>query len=75
MNESLLNSSVALAFGSAVVTFIALFILVPLLHGLARAFYVYTIIEERQCKVYVLFGKVISIALHVCDNEILVCVI
>ena len=61
MNESLLNSSVALAFGSAVVTFIALFILVPLLHGLARAFCVYTIIEERQCKVYELFGKVVAV--------------
>src|SRR5215471_6302849 len=61
MNESLLSSSVALAFGSAVVTFIALFILVPLLHGLARAFCVYTIIEERQCKVYELFGKVVAV--------------
>src|SRR5499427_8817735 len=61
MNESLLNSSVALAFGSAVVTFIALFILAPLLQGLARAFCVYTIIEERQCKVYELFGKVVAV--------------
>ncbi len=41
-------------------TFIGLFILVPILLGLAQLFGVYTIVAERQCKVYVLFGKVIG---------------
>jgi regulator of protease activity HflC (stomatin/prohibitin superfamily) len=42
-------------------TFFGLFILFPILFGLARFFGLYTIVEERQCKVYVLFGKVITV--------------
>src|SRR3974377_561897 len=61
MNESLLNSTLVHGFISAVITFFAMFILVPLLQGLARAFCVYTTIEERQCKVYELFGKVVAV--------------
>ncbi len=34
---------------------------VPVALGLARLFGFYTIVEERQCKVYVLFGKVIGV--------------
>jgi regulator of protease activity HflC (stomatin/prohibitin superfamily) len=34
-------------------------VVVPLLSGFARAFGFYTILQERQCKVYVLFGKVV----------------
>ena len=41
-------------------TFVGLFVLVPILLGLARLFGFYTIVRERQCKVYVLFGKVIG---------------
>ncbi len=41
-------------------TFFGLFILLPILFGLARLFGLYTIVRERQCKVYVLFGKVIG---------------
>ncbi len=41
-------------------TFFGLFILVPLLLGIAQLFGFYTIVSERQCKVYVLFGKVIG---------------
>jgi len=44
---------------AAVVTFIGLFILGPLVSGLCRAFGFYTVVQERQCKVYVLFGKVV----------------
>ena len=43
--------------------FISLFactILVPLALALARTFGIYTIVNEGQCKVYVLFGKVIA---------------
>jgi regulator of protease activity HflC (stomatin/prohibitin superfamily) len=41
-------------------TFIGLFFLVPMVLGLARLFGFYTLVQERQCKVYVLFGKVIG---------------
>ena len=45
---------------AAAATFLGMFILMPLFFGLARAFGLYTIVGERQCKVYVLFGKVVS---------------
>jgi regulator of protease activity HflC (stomatin/prohibitin superfamily) len=49
-----------LNFGiAAVVTFVGLLILGPVLSGFCRAFGLYTVVQERQCKVYVLFGKVI----------------
>jgi regulator of protease activity HflC (stomatin/prohibitin superfamily) len=41
-------------------TFFGMFILIPLLMGIAHLFGFYTIVSERQCKVYVLFGKVIG---------------
>jgi len=37
---------------------VACFILVPVLFAMARLFGLYTIVRERECKVYVLFGKV-----------------
>lgn len=43
------------------ITFVALFILVPVCTALVRAFGVYTIVEEGRCHVYVLFGKVVAI--------------
>jgi regulator of protease activity HflC (stomatin/prohibitin superfamily) len=48
-------------FGAAVITFLGLFVLMPILSGLARALGLYTIVEEGKCHVYVLFGKVIAI--------------
>ncbi len=45
---------------AAVSTFFGLSVVVPIVLGLARVFGFYTIIQERQCKVYVLFGKVIG---------------
>src|SRR6266571_2879976 len=44
---------------AAVGTFLGLFLVVPLLSALCRVFGFYTIVQERQCKVYLLFGKVI----------------
>jgi regulator of protease activity HflC (stomatin/prohibitin superfamily) len=44
---------------SAVGTLIGLFLIVPLLSGICRAFGFYAIVQERQCRVYVLFGKVV----------------
>jgi regulator of protease activity HflC (stomatin/prohibitin superfamily) len=33
----------------------------PVFFGLARSLGFYTVVEERQCKVYVLFGKVVAV--------------
>jgi len=44
-----------IAFG---ITFLALFVLVPLFLAVARAFCLYVVIQERQCVVFELFGKV-----------------
>lgn len=46
---------------TAVSTFFVLLIGVPILGGLLKQAGIYTIVSERQCKVYVLFGKVIGI--------------
>lgn len=46
---------------TAVFTFVGLFIAVPILFGIIRAFGVYTIVEEGRCHVYVLFGKVLAV--------------
>jgi len=45
---------------AAAATFIACLILVPVILGFARLFGLYTIVPERRCFVYVLFGKVIA---------------
>lgn len=42
------------------VTFFALWIIVPLFLALIRLFGWYAIVQERTCRVYVLFGKVIG---------------
>jgi len=46
---------------AAAATFVGCFIAVPIVLGLARAFGLYAIVNEGQCRVYVLFGKVIAI--------------
>jgi regulator of protease activity HflC (stomatin/prohibitin superfamily) len=46
---------------AAVLTFCGLFFVLPIVLGLARAVGLYTIVWERECKVYVLFGKVIGV--------------
>src|SRR5438477_3039234 len=45
---------------AAVFTFMALLIGVPIFLTLARIFGLYAIVNERTCRVYVLFGKVIA---------------
>jgi regulator of protease activity HflC (stomatin/prohibitin superfamily) len=42
-------------------TFFGMFIVVPLIFGLAQMLGLYTVVQERQCKVYVLFGKVVAV--------------
>jgi regulator of protease activity HflC (stomatin/prohibitin superfamily) len=46
---------------AAFVTFFGMFILMPIIFGFARLLGLYTIVEERQCKVYMLFGKVVAV--------------
>lgn len=45
---------------SAATTFVACSIGVPIFFGIARVLGLYAIIQERQCNVYVLFGKVLA---------------
>jgi regulator of protease activity HflC (stomatin/prohibitin superfamily) len=54
-------TSVVIFFISLAATFFGLFILFPILFGIARMFGLYTIVEERQAKVYMLFGKLIAV--------------
>ena len=46
---------------AAGVTFIGSFIAVPLAFGVIRILGLYTTVQERTCKVYMLFGKVIGV--------------
>jgi regulator of protease activity HflC (stomatin/prohibitin superfamily) len=45
---------------AAVATFLGLLIGVPILFAVLRVFGFYAVVRERQCKVYVLFGKVLG---------------
>ena len=46
---------------AGIATFVGLFFLTPICSVVARLFGLYTIVEERQCKVYMLFGKVVAV--------------
>lgn len=46
---------------AAVATFIGMFILVPAFFGVIELLGFYTIVQERHCKVYMLFGKVVAV--------------
>jgi regulator of protease activity HflC (stomatin/prohibitin superfamily) len=46
---------------AAGITFMGLFVVVPIIFGLMRAFGFYAIVEEGTTHVYVLFGKVLAI--------------
>jgi regulator of protease activity HflC (stomatin/prohibitin superfamily) len=48
-------------FIAAVAAFIGMFIALPIFFGLVQALGLYTIVGERQCKVYVLFGKTLAV--------------
>src|SRR5258706_9756219 len=48
-------------FIATAATFFGMFLLVPMFLGIVRLFGLYTIVEERQCKVYMLFGKVVAV--------------
>jgi regulator of protease activity HflC (stomatin/prohibitin superfamily) len=53
-----LGSGLLLVCAAAFVTFIGCFIAVPFILALLRFFGFYVVVEERQCLVFVLFGKV-----------------
>jgi regulator of protease activity HflC (stomatin/prohibitin superfamily) len=46
---------------TAAITFVAAFILMPLILGIARMFGLYAIVNEGTCHVYVLFGNVLAV--------------
>jgi regulator of protease activity HflC (stomatin/prohibitin superfamily) len=46
---------------AALVTFATFTVLVPVVLGIARLLGLYAIVEERRCRVYVLFGKVLGV--------------
>jgi len=54
-------NSVQWFFISAAVTFVFGLAIVPIVLGIAQMFGLYTIVEERRCQVYVLFGKVLGV--------------
>src|SRR6516164_6354887 len=45
-------------FIAAAATFFGLFVLGPMVSAFCRACGFYTVVQERQCRVYMLFGKV-----------------
>lgn len=47
-------------FGVFIFTFVSAFFVIPLAFFLARLFGIYTIVHERRCHVYVLFGQVLA---------------
>ncbi len=48
-------------FTAAVATFLAMFIIAPLFFFFVRTLGLYAVVEERTCRVYMLFGKVRAI--------------
>ena len=54
-------SAVTKFFAAAMVMFAAMFVIEPVLLGLARMLGFYTVVQERRCKVYMLFGKVVAV--------------
>jgi regulator of protease activity HflC (stomatin/prohibitin superfamily) len=48
-------------FFAAVVTFFGMMFLAPLFFAMCRAPGIYTVVQEGQARVYVLFGKVVAV--------------
>lgn len=61
MNDLTLPAPLMQFIVAALLTFIGMFFLFPMLLGFIRLLGIYTIVKERQAKVYVLFGKVIAV--------------
>jgi regulator of protease activity HflC (stomatin/prohibitin superfamily) len=56
-----MNSAIGHFFTGAVAAFVGMFIAMPVLFAIARSLGLYTVVQERQCKVYDLFGKVVAV--------------
>ncbi len=54
------NQPIVLILTAALFAFIGAFVAEPVLLALARIFGIYAIVEERTCRVYMLFGKVVG---------------
>lgn len=61
MNEFSIPSAMIQFFSAAFITFVGMFFLFPSLLGIIRLLGIYTIVHEREAKVYVLFGKVLTV--------------
>jgi regulator of protease activity HflC (stomatin/prohibitin superfamily) len=61
MNDFTVQAPLMQFIVAAFLTFIGMFFLFPMLLGFIRLLGIYTIVTERQAKVYVLFGKVIAV--------------
>lgn len=46
---------------AALFTFVGAFLAEPVLLALGRIFGIYAVVQERTCRVYMLFGKVVGI--------------
>ena len=46
---------------TALIVFVGMFLAEPILLGLCRLFGIYAIVQERTCRVYMLFGKVVGV--------------
>ncbi len=61
-------------FAGMIGTILACIILLPLILGIGRILGIYTIVRERECKVFVLFGKVVGIVdepgLHILPTKL-----
>ena len=55
------ESGLPLTLAAALIVFVAAFIAEPVVLGLCRLLGIYTVVAERTCRVYVLFGKVIGV--------------
>src|SRR5580704_12333360 len=61
MNSFIGGTAIEHFFIAAVVMFVGMLVAMPVFFGLAQALGLYTIVAERQCKVYVLFGKTVAV--------------
>jgi regulator of protease activity HflC (stomatin/prohibitin superfamily) len=56
-----MNSVIGRFFLGAILTFVGMFIAMPVFFAIVRSLGFYTVVEERQAKVYDLFGKVVAV--------------
>ena len=55
------DQSVTALLAAALLTFVGAFVAEPILLALGRIFGLYAVVQERTCRVYMLFGKVLGV--------------